>query len=98
MTVSPSPVRSELALDRAGRAPARDRLLSRLGEYAGFLPALFLFGGFFAVPLGLIVAYSFWRVIDYNVVHDWTLDNYHYFFSVGTYARTFWATIWVTFA
>ena len=62
------------------------------------LLALVLFGIFFAAPLGLIIAYSFWKVVDYNVVHDWTLDNYRYFFSVGTYARTFWATIWVSVA
>ena len=35
-------------------------------------------------------------VVDYNVVHDWTLDNYRYFFSVSTYVRTLWATIWVS--
>jgi len=68
------------------------------GQYGGFLPAIVVFGVFFAAPLALIVAYSFWKVVDYNVVHDWTLDNYRYFFSVGTYARTFWATIWVTFS
>src|SRR5919201_1722094 len=71
-------------------------LVASLGQYAGFLPALVLYGVFFAAPLGLIVAYSFWRVVDYNVVHDWTLDNYHYFFSVSTYVSTFWATIWVS--
>ena len=67
-----------------------------LGQYAGFLPALILFGAFFLVPLGIVVAYSFWRVVDYNVVHDWTFDNYRYFFSVPTYARTLWATVWVS--
>ena len=68
-----------------------------VGQYAGFLPALLLYGVFFIVPLGLIVAYSFWQTIDYNVVHDWTLDNYRYFFSVPTYAHTLWATLWVSF-
>ena len=34
---------------------ARWTWLSRLAEYAGFLPALVLFGLFFLVPLGLIV-------------------------------------------
>ncbi len=69
-----------------------------LTQYAGFLPALLLYGAFFAIPLALIVAYSFWQTVDYNVVHDWTLDNYRYFFSVPTYVRTFWATIWVSLA
>src|SRR2546429_7031747 len=66
------------------------------GEYVGFLPALVLYGAFFAVPLGIVVAYSFWKVVDYNVVHDWTTENYHYFFSVPTYVRTMWATVWVS--
>jgi spermidine/putrescine transport system permease protein len=35
--------------------------------------------------------------VDYNVVHRWTFDNYHYFFSVPTYMRTVWATLWVSF-
>jgi ABC-type spermidine/putrescine transport system permease subunit I len=72
--------------------------VSSLSQYAGFLPALVLFGLFFVVPLGLIVAYSFWETIDYNVVHHWTLDNYRYFFSVSTYVSTMWATIWVSVA
>ena len=81
----------------AGSAVVAVRL-GRLAQYGGFLPALLLFGVFFAAPLGLIVAYSFWQVVDYNVVHRWTFDNYRYFFSVATYARTFWATIWVSVA
>jgi ABC-type spermidine/putrescine transport system permease subunit I len=79
-------------------AAGRGYRLGDIGQYAGFLPALVLYGAFFAVPLGLIVAYSFWKVVDYDVVHDWTFDNYRYFFSVATYVRTFWATIWVSVA
>ena len=85
----------------ASTAPAAARGRSRLPgarlvQYLGFLPALGLFGVFFALPLGLIVAYSFWETIDYNVVHHWTFDNYRYFFSVSTYVHTMWATIWVS--
>src|SRR6185295_3823199 len=76
--------------------PGRGAWTSRLGEYAGFGPALILFGLFFLVPLGLIVCYSFWQTVDYNVVHNWTLDNYRYFFSVPTYVTTLWATLWVS--
>lgn len=68
----------------------------RIGEYGGFAPALVLFGGLFLIPLGLIVLYSFWRVEDYQVVHQWTLSNYQHFFDTPTYLRTLWATIWVT--
>src|SRR5438046_1793823 len=81
----------------AGR-PGRRAWSAWLGEYAGFAPALVLFGVFFLVPLGLIVCYSFWQTVDYNVVHNWTVDNYRYFFSVPTYVSTFWATVWVSFA
>ena len=90
--------------DTATTAPAQVRGRSRLrgvsflAQYVGFLPALVLFGVFFALPLGLIVAYSFWETIDYNVVHHWTVDNYRYFFSVSTYVQTMWATIWVSVA
>jgi ABC-type spermidine/putrescine transport system permease subunit I len=77
-------------------ARPRRRPLDALGEYVGFLPALVLYGAFFLIPLGLIVAYSFWKVVDYEVVHDWTLENYRYFFSVPTYVRTAWATLWVS--
>jgi spermidine/putrescine transport system permease protein len=81
------------------QATARDDTvggrLSGLAQYAGFIPAIILYGVFFVAPLALIVAYSFWQTVDYSVVHTWTLDNYRYFFSVSTYIKTFWATIWV---
>ena len=56
------PVDSEPVLESAGGRRFR------IAEYAGFAPALILYGVFFAVPLGIIVAYSFWKVVDYNVV------------------------------
>jgi ABC-type spermidine/putrescine transport system permease subunit I len=71
------------------------RLANASTQYAGFLPAALLFGAFFLVPLGIIVLYSFWEVVNYQVVHHWTLSNYDYFFSVGTYVTTMWATLWV---
>jgi ABC-type spermidine/putrescine transport system permease subunit I len=76
--------------------PRRGRLGPAVTAYGAFLPAALLLGGFFLVPLGIIVVYSFWQVIDYNVVHHWTLDNYRYFFSVGAYVKTMWATLWVS--
>ncbi len=80
----------------AGAGPLRDRLGRAAASYAGFLPAALLFGGFFLVPLAIIVCYSFWRVVDYSVVHDWTFDNYTYFFTTPTYVSTMWATLWVS--
>jgi ABC-type spermidine/putrescine transport system permease subunit I len=80
------------------RGRSRSRRGSFLLQYVGFVPALVLFGVFFALPLGLIVAYSFWETVDYNVVHHWTLGNYRYFFSVSTYVARTWVTLWVAVA
>jgi ABC-type spermidine/putrescine transport system permease subunit I len=79
----------------AGAIPRRKRFAAASTSYAGFLPAVVLFGVFFLVPLGIIVLYSFWEVVNYQVVHHWTLSNYDYFFSVSTYVTTMWATLWV---
>ncbi|MEA2418138.1 MAG: spermidine/putrescine transport system permease protein [Thermoleophilaceae bacterium] len=65
----------------------------RAAEYGGLIPAAVLLGGFFGFALVLTVLYSFWKVVDFEVVPDWTLDNYRYFFTVGTYVRTFVATL-----
>jgi spermidine/putrescine transport system permease protein len=62
-------------------------------EYGGLLPAAVLLGGFFGFALVLTLLYSFWQVVDFEVVPDWTLDNYRYFFTVGTYVRTLVATL-----
>ena len=51
------------------------------------------------VPLGLIVCYSFWKIVNYNVVHHWTIDNYHYFLSVPMCTgRVLVSTVWVSVA
>ena len=66
---------------------------SRIAEYGGLLPAAVLLGGCFGFALVLTVLYSFWQVVDFEVVPDWTLENYRYFFTVDTYVRTFVATL-----
>ncbi len=73
----------------------RGRASSILSSYGGFAPAIVLIGGFFFVPLGIVVAYSFWQDENYTVVHHWTTENYRYFFSVSAYVSTMWATLWV---
>jgi spermidine/putrescine transport system permease protein len=92
VAVTPEPL---LAGPAAAAAPRRPGLASRLGQYAGFSPAIVLFGVFFLAPMALIVAYSFWTVVNYNVVHHWTFDNYSYFFSTSTYVTTLLDTVWV---
>lgn len=84
----------------ASAATPRNSLTARIGSavasYGGFAPAIVLLGLFFLVPLGIIACYSFWETFNYAVVHHWTLDNYHYFFTVPTYVSTMWATLWVS--
>jgi len=82
------------AAPRSGRRRGA-RIGSGLASYAGFVPAIVLLGLCFLVPLGIIVCYSFWETIDYEVVHHWTFSNYTYFFSVSAYVSTMWATLWV---
>jgi spermidine/putrescine transport system permease protein len=71
------------------------RSLRLAGEYGGLLPAAVLLGGLFGFALVLTLLYSFWQVVDFEVVPDWTLGNYEYLFSVDTYVRTFAATLWM---
>jgi spermidine/putrescine transport system permease protein len=52
-----------------------------------------LLGALFGFALVVTVLYSVWRVADFEVRADWTLDNYEYLVTVGTYARTFAATL-----
>ena len=81
--------------DAAAAAAGAARLVGCCPPTAASLPAIVLLGGFFFVPLGIIVAYSFWQDENYTVVHNWTTENYRYFFSVSAYVDTMWATLWV---
>jgi ABC-type spermidine/putrescine transport system permease subunit I len=68
---------------------------SWLRQYGGLLPAAVLLGGLFGFAVVLTVLYSLWQVVDFEVQPDWTFGNYTYLFSVGTYVRTFAATLWM---
>jgi len=57
-----------------------------------------LFGLFFAAPMGLIVAYSFWTQNGYQVVSHWTFANYQAVFNTPVYVNTFVVTLWMTAA
>jgi spermidine/putrescine transport system permease protein len=74
------------------------RGLAAASQYTGFAPAMVLFGLFFAAPMALIVAYSFWTQNGYQVVSDWTLANYQSVFSTPVYVNTFVVTLWMTAA
>jgi ABC-type spermidine/putrescine transport system permease subunit I len=71
----------------------RSSARSRLAEYGGLVPAAVLLGAFFGFALVLTLLYSFWQVVDFEVVPDWTFGNYTYLLSVDTYVRTFIATL-----
>ena len=64
----------------------------------GFAPAMVLFGLFFAAPMALIVAYSFWTQDGYKVVAHWTFANYREVFNTPVYVNTFLVTLWMTAA
>jgi spermidine/putrescine transport system permease protein len=61
----------------------------------GLVPGAILLGGCFGFALVLVVLYSFWQVIEYHVVPNWTLENYEYLFGVPGYMRTAFATVWM---
>ncbi|HLY48647.1 MAG TPA: ABC transporter permease [Solirubrobacteraceae bacterium] len=69
-----------------------------MAQYTGFAPAMVLFGLFFAAPMALIVAYSFWTQNGYQVVSQWTTANYQQVFSTSVYVNTFLTTLWMTAA
>lgn len=57
-------------------------------------PALWI-GLLFVLPMATIVLLSFWRVVDYDIVADFTLANYQKLFR-PLYLDVFWRTIKVS--
>jgi spermidine/putrescine transport system permease protein len=82
----------------ARRKVSLRRALAAASQYTGFAPAMVLFGLFFAAPMALIAAYSFWTQNGYEVVASWTFANYHAVFSTPVYVNTFLTTLWMTAA
>jgi len=59
-----------------------------------FLPAGLMLALLFLVPMAVMVVFSLWRTTpDFDIVPDWTLDNYAYFFNTPTYVRTLLKTL-----
>ncbi|MFO1059025.1 MAG: ABC transporter permease [Dongiaceae bacterium] len=78
-----------------GRRPARQEkadLPPRWGLLP-LLPALAILLALYAGPLVLMLLYSFWRVKNFRMVPDWTLDNYAAFLSNPAYLRVFARTV-----
>ena len=54
-------------------------------------PSLWI-GALFILPMATMALLSFWRVVDYNIVADWTLANYERL-ARPLYLGIFWRTI-----
>lgn len=67
----------------------RRPLLSALSFLA--LPNAWLFA-FFVLPMATMVLYSFWQVIDYEIVADFTFRNYQRL-TQNLYVTVFWRTV-----
>src|SRR5262244_4014336 len=68
----------------------------RPGERAllwGMVPVAVLQVGLFAVPMAIMFLYSFWTTRNFQVVPEWTLDNYRVFFASWTYPRVLLRTL-----
>jgi spermidine/putrescine transport system permease protein len=65
----------------------------RVGSTALVSPALLWWAGLLVLPVGLVLAYSFFQRGTYGgVVYDWTLDNYERALD-GLYLRIFWFSL-----
>ncbi|CAN5701327.1 ABC transporter permease [soil metagenome] len=71
---------------RRARTLAATAFLAPPGLWIGF---------FFILPMATIVLLSFWRVVDYDIVADFTLSNYEKLFR-PLYLGVFWRTITVS--
>lgn len=101
MSSSTTPVSSGSTTAVSAAAPRKlspRRVISAASQYTGFAPAMVLFGLFFAAPMALIAAYSFWTQNGYEVVAHWTFANYNAVFSTPVYIDTFLTTLWMTAA
>jgi len=71
-----------LRVTQVRRAIARPlRRRRRLGLTLLLGPPLLWLVVIYLAPLGYLLLTSLWTYANYNVVHQWTLDNYHQIFS-----------------
>ena len=102
MTSSAITASSEVGAPVQAPRPRGGRLRRRfnaLSQYLGFAPAALLFGVFFAAPMVLIVAYSFWTqngyVVEKHVDASRTTSRSSARRSTSTRS---WSTLWMTAA
>ena len=68
----------------------------RAGDKAllwGLAPMVFVQLALFVVPLGIMFVYSFWTTKNFQIVTDWTLQNYRTFFDSTLYPRVLLRTL-----
>lgn len=53
----------------------------------GLLPIGTLMAVFFLTPLSIMILYSFWRVEGFDIIPQWTIENYSKFFTLPAYTR-----------
>ena len=59
----------------------------------GLLPMYAVQVALFVVPLGIMFVYSFWTTKNFQIVTDWTLQNYRTFFESWTYPKVLLRTL-----
>ena len=73
--------------------------MKKLGEVKiwGIVPAMSWTVVFFAVPLVIMLIYSFWSLVDYEIIPTWTLQNYQYFLTKSFYYTALRNSLLITF-
>lgn len=81
-----------MAAPRAFRAEAA----RRIGTWVGLVPLLAWQAVFYAVPLGILILASFWRLERHRLVPEWTLEHYAEVFSKGYHLSAWLESVWLT--
>jgi spermidine/putrescine transport system permease protein len=59
----------------------------------GLVPMVAVQVALFVVPLGIMFVYSFWTTKNFQIVTDWTLQNYRTFFDSSLYPKVLLRTL-----
>jgi spermidine/putrescine transport system permease protein len=59
----------------------------------GLVPMVVVQAALFVVPLGIMFVYSFWTTKNFQIVTDWTLQNYRTFFDSSLYPKVLLRTL-----
>ena len=73
------------------------RFLSRFGAYICAAPLALILLGFLAVPVGIVVTYSFWDYNDWQVIPGFVTFNYVELFSSSLTYKLYWRTFQLAF-